>query len=169
MDDSRLHAMNTSGRPLSAAQQDASDPIRAGPRPATLGALVFYADWSEAYQDYVPHALLALGRHTELADGVTPVDADEEPDLCAYYGVCGIPCVIFRGTPLGSTWRVRGSPVPFEIPNTRIVGTCPIPDLLKRVDDAVVTFKRLVPPIEPPHQVPPGAGPADKRGGKSTA
>nr|UMO79393.1 hypothetical protein [Pandoravirus aubagnensis] len=116
-------------------------------RQATLGALVVYADWSEACTLFVPRALAALRAHPDLVDGVLAVHVDTESCLCAYYAVDAVPCIIFRARPRGPSWRWRGASRPIEIPHTRITGACSDRVLTARIDAAVAAFCLVVPPI----------------------
>lgn len=115
-------------------------------RQATLGALVVYADWSEACTLFVPRALAALRAHPDLADGALAVHVDAESCLCAYYAIDAVPCIIFRARPRGPSWRWRGAPRPIEIPHTRITGACSDRVLAARIDGAVAAFCMVVPP-----------------------
>ncbi|WBR14301.1 hypothetical protein pkur_cds_126 [Pandoravirus kuranda] len=115
-------------------------------RQGTLGALVIYADWSEACTLFVPRALAALRSHPDLADGALAVHVDAESCLCAYYAVDAVPCIIFRARPRGPSWRWSGVPRPIEIPHTRITGACSDRVLAARIDAAVAAFCAIVPP-----------------------
>lgn len=114
---------------------------------ATLGALVVYADWSEACTLFVPKALAALQAHPDLVDGALAVHVDAESCLCAYYAVDAVPCIIFRARPRGPSWRWCGAPRPIEIPNTRITGACSDRVLTARINAAVAAFCLVVPPV----------------------
>nr|UDO48052.1 DNA pol iii gamma/tau subunit-like domain [Pandoravirus massiliensis] len=135
------------GEAVAAAQSVARDRERVAgvARQATLGALVVYADWSEACTLFVPRALTVLRAHPDLADGALAVHVDDESCLCAYYAVDAVPCIIFRARPRGASWRWRGTARPIEIPHTRITGACSGRVLAARIDAAVSAFCSVVP------------------------
>jgi len=91
-----------------------------------LHVVILSAQWADACQSYVPVAVQFFRAHPRFGpDRVAVVDVDRNRTACDYYGIIGVPCVLFRIQTVGTcTTRPSRSLRPIELPRSRLTGWC---------------------------------------------